>query len=243
MQRAGCLLTGFCAVVWLVDWLLTPGFATPASPEDVTVAASAATPEEVAPTKTALANAPLSLIIEPSRELAMQTYDVLVKLSEHVTPKIRVVLLMGGGDTRKAQQALRNGCDVVVATPGVLTAFVKSNKINLSCVRVFVLDEADHMCDPEKSVCRRDCFSLSLSLSSSLRSCDPSLSPCPALCLSSCAQLGHAHESVRQAAEGRRCGGLSVAGVLLLRDAAFARNQQAGASVVLPPDVGGLEGT
>lgn len=137
-----------------------PGFVgvTAAGPRKVLSSAVAPPPEAAGAGagKTDVKTAPLALILEPTRELAQQTAEVLESLQVHTA--VRTVLLMGGGDTRQAQAALRTGCEVVVATPGVLQEFVKSGKLDLGCIRVFVIDEADRMADEENTAIVMDVF-------------------------------------------------------------------------------------
>eukprot|EP01132_Coremiostelium_polycephalum_P007819 gene7819-9627_t len=87
---------------------------------------------------------PLSLIIEPVKELAEQTYSAIINFSKYLTqPKIEPVLCIGGGDTKKSVKDLRRDGDIVVGTPGKLDSMIKANQIDLSNIRFFVLDEAD----------------------------------------------------------------------------------------------------
>jgi len=91
------------------------------------------------------ADAPLALVIAPTRELAMQ---VSRELSWLYGPAGAVVTTcVGGMDTRTERRALDRGAHVVVATPGRLCDHIKRNNINLSALRAVVLDEADEMLD------------------------------------------------------------------------------------------------
>lgn len=103
--------------------------------------------------------APLAIIIEPTRELALQTAEVLNQLKQYmIEPALRVVLLMGGMDSRDSVADLRRGCDVVVVTPGLMRDLVNSGKLNMSAVRIFVIDEADRMTDAENLGIVMDAF-------------------------------------------------------------------------------------
>ncbi|CAK9304419.1 unnamed protein product [Gordionus sp. m RMFG-2023] len=89
---------------------------------------------------------PLALIIEPSRELAEQTYKVITTFSKHMKdPAINALLVVGGSDSRSQITALTsNTIHIVVSTPGRLEDLVfTSSTLNLESTRFFVLDEAD----------------------------------------------------------------------------------------------------
>lgn len=89
-------------------------------------------------------NAPQAIIIEPSRELAEQTFQQLEKFKKHLKdPEIRVELLVGGQSSKEQIGAINKGVDIIVATPGRLEDFIAQGHILLSSCRFFVLDEAD----------------------------------------------------------------------------------------------------
>jgi superfamily II DNA/RNA helicase len=88
---------------------------------------------------------PRGIVLVPTRELAMQVHDALEPLA-HVLG-LRLKLVAGGLPYGKQIQALDHGVDVLVATPGRLTDLVERGSCHLASVEVFVLDEADHMCD------------------------------------------------------------------------------------------------
>jgi superfamily II DNA/RNA helicase len=88
---------------------------------------------------------PRGIVLVPTRELAMQVHDALEPLA-HVLG-LRLKLVAGGLPYHKQIQALDRGVDVLVATPGRLADLVERRSCHLSSVEVFVLDEADHMCD------------------------------------------------------------------------------------------------
>ncbi|MBC8206243.1 MAG: DEAD/DEAH box helicase [Kiritimatiellales bacterium] len=88
---------------------------------------------------------PRALILAPTRELAMQIRDDAVKLSKY-TP-YNTVAVYGGIDYDKQRRLFDDPVDIVVATPGRLIDFVQQNVINLSGVKVMVIDEADRMLD------------------------------------------------------------------------------------------------
>ncbi len=86
-----------------------------------------------------------ALIVAPTRELAEQIHQEIVKLARDT--KIRSVTIYGGVSKGPQLAALRRGVEIVVACPGRLLDHVNAGAINLSHVEVLVLDEADRMCD------------------------------------------------------------------------------------------------
>ena len=86
-----------------------------------------------------------ALILAPTRELADQVYQSVVQYSKH-TP-LRSAVVFGGVDIAPQRDALRRGCEVLVATPGRLLDHVEQKNVNLSQVGLLVLDEADRMLD------------------------------------------------------------------------------------------------
>jgi len=90
-------------------------------------------------------NAPLALIIAPTRELAVQIHRDAEVLGSHTG--LRLGLAFGGVDYEKQRHHLEQGVDVLMGTPGRLIDFVKQRVIDLRSVQVLVLDEADRMFD------------------------------------------------------------------------------------------------
>lgn len=92
-----------------------------------------------------LNNAPQAIIIEPSRELAEQTYEQIRKFKKYLeAPKIRELLVIGGVNVKEQIHVLQNdGVDIIVGTPGRLEDLIQSGYLLLSNCRFFVLDEAD----------------------------------------------------------------------------------------------------
>ncbi|MDH4402371.1 MAG: DEAD/DEAH box helicase [Burkholderiaceae bacterium] len=86
-----------------------------------------------------------ALILTPTRELADQVADS-VKRYGKLTP-LRSTVVFGGVDINPQKEALRNGCEVLIATPGRLLDHVEQRNVNLSQVGILVLDEADRMLD------------------------------------------------------------------------------------------------
>ena len=89
-------------------------------------------------------NSPLALIIEPSKELAEQTYQQIQLFKKHLTdPPIKELLIVGGIPMKEQLRVLENGVDICVATPGRLDDLIMSNQLSLNQVRFFILDEVD----------------------------------------------------------------------------------------------------
>ena len=91
------------------------------------------------------AAAPLALVIAPTRELAQQVHAELGWL---FAPAGGVVVsCVGGMDPRRERYTLEAGCHIVVGTPGRLRDHLERGQIDMSALRVVVLDEADEMLD------------------------------------------------------------------------------------------------
>lgn len=87
-----------------------------------------------------------SLVIAPTRELAMQIAKDAEALVKHTDLKVH--LLVGGVDYHKQQQKLQaQHIDILVATPGRLLDFCEKRAVYLDQVEVLVIDEADRMLD------------------------------------------------------------------------------------------------
>eukprot|EP00753_Platysulcus_tardus_P003106 PLAT12262.2.p1 GENE.PLAT12262.2~~PLAT12262.2.p1 ORF type:complete len:1365 (+),score=723.24 PLAT12262.2:227-4096(+) len=92
---------------------------------------------------------PLALILEPSRDLAEQALNAIDSMGAYLrAPKLRSVLLVGGLSPKKQLAALAAGVDIAVGTPGRVLDWLNRGKLDLSCCRFFVLDEADRLLDP-----------------------------------------------------------------------------------------------
>ncbi|HEV8289840.1 MAG TPA: DEAD/DEAH box helicase [Candidatus Norongarragalinales archaeon] len=86
-----------------------------------------------------------SLILAPTRELAIQVAEELKQLSKHV--HTRIITLYGGQEIQKQLGPLHAGVQIVVGTPGRVLDHLERRSLNLSSVKVVVLDEADRMLD------------------------------------------------------------------------------------------------
>jgi len=91
----------------------------------------------------ARANAPLALIVAPTRELAMQVERELAWLYLHA--KARIVACVGGMDARAERRKLADGAHIIVGTPGRLRDHIERGDLKLHALQVVVLDEADEM--------------------------------------------------------------------------------------------------
>lgn len=88
-----------------------------------------------------------SLVLVPTRELAVQVGETLRQLSPFLSEPVKVSVLYGGVSINPQLMALRGGAEVVVATPGRLLDVVEHNGLKLSDVSLLVLDEADRLLD------------------------------------------------------------------------------------------------
>jgi ATP-dependent RNA helicase DBP3 len=86
-----------------------------------------------------------ALVVAPTRELAMQTYDALSTLGEPLG--IHAVCIYGGVPKYEQKQALNSGARIVVGTPGRILDLANEEALDLSKVSWVVLDEADRMLD------------------------------------------------------------------------------------------------
>ncbi len=89
--------------------------------------------------------APRALVLAPTRELAAQIGESFATYGRN-TP-LRTAVIFGGVSQRPQTNALRNGVDIIVATPGRLTDLMQQREVNLSAITFAVLDEADRMLD------------------------------------------------------------------------------------------------
>ena len=85
------------------------------------------------------------LILTPTRELAAQIYDSVTRYGKHLPLKSDVVF--GGVKINPQMMRLRQGVDILVATPGRLLDLYQQNAIKFNQLNTLVLDEADRMLD------------------------------------------------------------------------------------------------
>jgi ATP-dependent RNA helicase RhlB len=90
-------------------------------------------------------NQPRSLMLAPTRELAVQIYNDACVLAGHTGLKVRVVYGGTGYDTQR--KAVEEGVDILIGTPGRMIDYFKQRVFDLRAVQTLVLDEADRMFD------------------------------------------------------------------------------------------------
>jgi ATP-dependent RNA helicase RhlE len=88
---------------------------------------------------------PRVLILAPTRELAAQIGDSVAKYGKHTQTSHTVIF--GGVGQNPQVKAVKQGVQVLVATPGRLIDLMNQGHIDLSAIEIFVLDEADRMLD------------------------------------------------------------------------------------------------
>ncbi len=86
-----------------------------------------------------------SLVVTPTRELAIQIEESFKTYGRYT--ELTCTVVFGGVNQNPQTSALRNGVDILVATPGRLLDLMKQGFISLRDVEIFVLDEADRMLD------------------------------------------------------------------------------------------------
>jgi ATP-dependent RNA helicase RhlE len=87
-----------------------------------------------------------ALVLVPTRELAAQVADSIETYGRHL-PKLKCAVVFGGVSINPQIAMLRRGVDILVATPGRLLDHAGQRTVDLSCVEILVLDEADRMLD------------------------------------------------------------------------------------------------
>lgn len=86
-----------------------------------------------------------ALVLSPTRELAIQINEVFKKIAAGTG--LRSAVVVGGMSEANQLRSIKNGAQVLVATPGRLCDFLDRKLVNLGGVKFFVLDEADRMLD------------------------------------------------------------------------------------------------
>jgi ATP-dependent RNA helicase RhlE len=86
-----------------------------------------------------------AVILSPTRELTIQIHETFAKMAAGTG--LRAAVVVGGLSERTQIQSIRKGAQVLIATPGRLFDFLGRKLIDLSGVRILVLDEADRMLD------------------------------------------------------------------------------------------------
>ena len=88
---------------------------------------------------------PTSLVLVPTRELAMQVCEVLAPLGKAVG--VRIEAVYGGVDINRQIKAIASGVELLVATPGRLIDLINRKDVALGALSFVVVDEADRMAD------------------------------------------------------------------------------------------------
>ena len=86
-----------------------------------------------------------ALILTPTRELAAQIYDNVVEYSNYL--QLRSTVIFGGVNQKPQVSKIRNGIDILIATPGRLLDLENQRLLSLRKIEILVLDEADRMLD------------------------------------------------------------------------------------------------
>ncbi|MDO9592185.1 MAG: DEAD/DEAH box helicase, partial [Erysipelotrichaceae bacterium] len=86
-----------------------------------------------------------ALILTPTRELALQIKESFIAYGRYTHLKTGVVY--GGVPQGPQERMLREGVDILVATPGRLNDLIQQRIISLDHIKIFILDEADRMLD------------------------------------------------------------------------------------------------
>jgi|SRR6185312_12558639 len=92
-----------------------------------------------------LSPGPQALILSPTRELALQIHQTFQLMSSGTG--IRSAVVVGGMSEAGQLKSIRQGAQVIIATPGRLCDFLDRNLVNLAGIGIAVLDEADRMLD------------------------------------------------------------------------------------------------
>jgi ATP-dependent RNA helicase RhlE len=95
--------------------------------------------------KKPLTPGPQALILSPTRELALQIHETFMLLSPGTG--IRAAVVVGGMSEAGQLKSIRQGAQVIIATPGRLCDFLDRKLVGLAAIRMVVLDESDRMLD------------------------------------------------------------------------------------------------
>jgi superfamily II DNA/RNA helicase len=100
---------------------------------------------EILNTGKAKSRMPRSLVLAPTRELAMQVSEEFNLINKHL--RLQMALLIGGISFVEQDNKLAKGVDVLIATPGRLLDHMERGKVILKDLKILVIDEADRMLD------------------------------------------------------------------------------------------------
>lgn len=99
-----------------------------------------------ASSETKVKHLPMCVILEPTRELAEQTYKCMIKFSKYLSnPPVKIALFVGGMDEQAQLSALSAGVDICVGTLQKSMDHVRRGKLDVTRVKFLVLDEADDL--------------------------------------------------------------------------------------------------
>ena len=80
---------------------------------------------------------PTAIILEPSKDLAEQTHDFMVRFKQYLTqPQLRCELLIGGTNPKQGSRALEEGVDIITGTPGNIHTHIPGHMIHASVYHV-----------------------------------------------------------------------------------------------------------
>jgi superfamily II DNA/RNA helicase len=88
---------------------------------------------------------PMGLVLAPTRELVTQIAATMRPLADSMN--LRVATIFGGVSQNPQAKAIREGVEIIVATPGRLEDLMQQGLLKLDAIEITVLDEADHMAD------------------------------------------------------------------------------------------------
>lgn len=83
------------------------------------------------------------LIVVPTRELACQIHNVCKNIGQYLN--VKTVVCVGGSNIQQSREELKEGCVVVVGTPGRIIDMIERGYLSTRLVRMFIMDEADEM--------------------------------------------------------------------------------------------------
>ncbi len=86
-----------------------------------------------------------ALVLTPTRELAIQIYESFTTYGKYT--QLKTCVIFGGVSQKPQEEALNEGVDILVATPGRLIDLMNQQQITLQHIKMFILDEADRMLD------------------------------------------------------------------------------------------------
>ncbi|KAF8820530.1 putative ATP-dependent Rna helicase DDX1 [Cardiosporidium cionae] len=91
-------------------------------------------------------SSPLCIVLEPTRDLAKQTFEVLSSFAaSFVGPKLRLGLFLGGVDERNQREILSSGVEICVGTVFKIMDYIRRQLLHLHTLKILILDEADDL--------------------------------------------------------------------------------------------------